>query len=160
MSTTRRTILIAGLAAAALAAAPMAQAKTTLRLGHGLAKGHPVDVSLELFAKLVAERSKGDIEIKVFPAGQLGQQRELLEQLQAGALDFAHANASPLAAFEPAFGVFDTPFLFRDKDHFFKVVDGPIGREILDAGKAKALLGLAYQDNGTRSFYAKKAIRT
>ena len=103
MSTTRRTILIAGMAAAAaLAAAPVAQAKTTLRLGHGLAKGHPVDVSLELFAKLVSERSKGDIEIKVFPAGQLGQQRELLEQLQAGALDFAHANASPLAAFEAA----------------------------------------------------------
>lgn len=161
MSITRRTTLIAGMtAAAALALTPVAQAKTTMRLGHGLAKGHPVDVSLELFAKLVAERSKGEIEIRVFPAGQLGQQRELLEQLQAGALDFAHANASPLAAFEPAFGVFDTPFLFRDKAHFFKVVDGPIGREILDAGKAKSLLGLAYQDNGTRSFYAKKAIRT
>jgi tripartite ATP-independent transporter DctP family solute receptor len=154
MSITRRTTLIAGMtAAAALALTPVAQAKTTMRLGHGLAKGHPVDVSLELFAKLVAERSKGEIEIKVF-------QRELLEQLQAGALDFAHANASPLAAFEPAFGVFDTPFLFRDKAHFFKVVDGPIGREILEAGKAKSLLGLAYQDNGTRSFYAKKAIRT
>lgn len=160
MTITRRTTLVAGAAAGAatLLGLSPAQAKTTLRLGHGLAKGHPVDVSLELFAKLVGERSGGQVEIRVFPAGQLGQQRELLEQLQAGALDFAHANASPLAAFEPAYGVFDTPFLFRDKAHFFKTVDGPIGREVLDAGRAKSLLGLAYQDNGTRSFYAKKPI--
>jgi tripartite ATP-independent transporter DctP family solute receptor len=157
----RRSALAGSAAVAAgLGLGRGAQAKTTLRLGHGLAKGHPVDVSLELFAKLVAERSKGEVEIKVFPAGQLGQQRELIEQLQAGALDFAHANASPLAAFEPAFGVFDTPFLIRDTAHFFKVVDGPVGREILEAGKAKALLGLAYQDSGTRSFYAKKPLKT
>ncbi len=160
MTITRRSTLVAGAAASAatLFGLSPARAKTTLRLGHGLAKGHPVDISLELFAKFVGERSGGQVEIRVFPAGQLGQQRELLEQLQAGALDFAHANASPLAAFEAAYGVFDTPFLFRAKAHFFKVVDGPIGREVLDAGRAKSLLGLAYQDNGTRSFYAKKPI--
>lgn len=158
---TRRAALAAGLVATAgLAFGGTAQAKTVLRFAHGLAKDHPVDRSIELFAKLVGERSNGEIEIKVFPAGQLGQQRELIEQLQAGALDLAHTNASPLAAFAPAFGAFDMPYLFRDKDHFFAVVDGPVGREILDSAQAKSLVGLAYYDNGTRSFYAKKPLPT
>ena len=135
-----------------------AAAKTTLRLGHGLAKGHPVDVSLDEFAKLVRERSKGELDIKVFPAGQLGQQRELIEQMQNGALDLVHANASPLAAFEASFGVYDMPFLFRDSDHFFKVVDGAVGDEILASSRAKAFVGLAYYDNGTRSFYANNPL--
>lgn len=151
---------LAALAAAVLgiALAGPAAAKTTLRLGHSLAKGHPVDVSLEEFAKFVRERSNGDMDVKVFPAGQLGQQRELIEQMQNGALDLVHANASPLAAFEPSYGVYDMPFLFRDNDHFFKVVDGPVGDEILQASRPKAFIGLAYYDNGTRSFYAKKPL--
>lgn len=137
-----------------------AAAKTTLRLGHGLAKGHPVDVSMEEFAKLVRERSNGDIEVKVFPAGQLGQQRELIEQMQNGAIDLVHANASPLGAFEASYGVYDLPFLFRDADHFFKVVDGAVGEDILQSSRPKAFVGLAYYDNGTRSFYTKKPVPT
>ncbi len=158
--TRRNMIATTTLAFGLCALGAPAYAKKTLRLGHSLAKGHPVDVSLELFARLVAEKSKGEIEIKVFPAGQLGQQRELIEQLQNGALDFAQANASPLGAFDEAYGVFDMPFLFRDKAHFFSVVDGPLGVEILEASKAKGFVGIAYFDNGTRSIYAKKPVKT
>ncbi|WP_454020017.1 TRAP transporter substrate-binding protein [Azospirillum sp. Marseille-Q6669] len=154
----RRHAALLAAAVLGLTLAGPAAAKTTLRLGHGLAKGHPVDVSLDEFAKLVRERSKGDLDIKVFPAGQLGQQRELIEQMQNGALDLVHANASPLAAFEASFGVYDMPFLFRDSDHFFKVVDGAVGDEILTSSRAKAFVGLAYYDNGTRSFYANKPL--
>ena len=156
----RHAALLAAAVAAVvgLSLAGPAAAKTTLRLGHGLAKGHPVDVSLDEFAKLVRERSKGEMDIKVFPAGQLGQQRELIEQMQNGALDLVHANASPLAAFEPSFGVYDMPFLFRDNDHFFKVVEGAVGDEVLASSRAKAFVGLAYYDNGTRSFYANKPL--
>lgn len=135
-----------------------AAAKTTLRLGHSQAKGHPVDVSLQEFAKLVSERSGGDLVIKVFPAGQLGQQRELIEQMQNGAIDLVHANASPLAAFEPSYGIYDMPFLFRDTEHFFKVVEGQVGEEILKSSEPKAFVGLSYYDNGTRSFYANKPL--
>lgn len=157
----RRTMIAASLVSAGIGMLPIpAHAKKTLRLGHSLAKGHPVDNSLELFARLVAERSKGEVEIKVFPAGQLGQQRELIEQMQNGALDFAHANASPMAAFHEAYGVFDMPFLFRDKAHYFAVVEGPVGAEILEAGKSKGFVGLSYFDNGTRSFYTKKPVKT
>lgn len=157
----RRTAIASALAVAGAGLLPVpAFAKKTLRLGHSLAKGHPVDVSLELFAKLVAERSKGELEIKVFPAGQLGQQRELIEQMQNGALDFVHANASPMAAFHEAYGVFDMPFLFRDKAHYFAVVEGPIGADILEAGRSKGFVGLSYFDNGTRGFYTKKPVKT
>lgn len=152
----------AALAAAVvgLALAGAAEARTTLRLGHGLAKGHPVDVSMEEFAKLVRERSKGDLDVRVFPAGQLGQQRELIEQMQNGAIDLVHANASPLGAFEASYGVYDLPYLFRDADHFFKVVDGPVGEEVLNSSRPKAFVGLSYYDNGTRSFYANKPLPT
>jgi tripartite ATP-independent transporter DctP family solute receptor len=141
-----------------VALAGPAAAQTTLRLGHSLAKGHPVDVSLQEFAQLVSERSQGDMEVKVFPGGQLGQQRELIEQMQNGAIDLVHANASPLAAFEPSYGVYDMPFLFRDSEHFFKVVEGPAGEEILKSSEPKAFVGLAYYDNGTRSFYSNKPL--
>lgn len=159
----RRNVLTAGALAivAAVGLLPtLAQAKTTLRLAHSLAAGHPVDKSLELLAKLAAERSNGQLEVKIFPAGQLGQQRELIEQMQNGAIDIVHANAAPLAAFEPRYGVFDLPFLFRDKAHFFAVADGDIGADILAAGKDKGFVGLCYFDNGTRSFYTKKAVKT
>ncbi|CUA86992.1 tripartite ATP-independent periplasmic transporter solute receptor, DctP family [Chelatococcus sambhunathii] len=157
--TTRRSAI--ALAAIAALALPLpAAAKTTLRLAHSLAKDHPVDKAMENFAALVKERSNGEVEVRVFAAGQLGQQRELIEQLQSGALDFAHTNAAPLAAFEPTFGIFDLPYLFRDDAHFFKVTDGEIGREILDSAAAKGLVGLSYYDNGTRSFYANKPVPT
>lgn len=154
----RHAVALAGAALGVALTGRPAQARTTLRLGHGLAKGHPVDVSLEEFAKLVRERSGGDLDVKVFPAGQLGQQRELIEQMQNGALDLVHANASPLGGFEASFGIYDMPYLFRDADHFFKVVDGPVGEDILNAARPKAFVGLAYYDNGTRSFYAKKPL--
>lgn len=154
----RRHAVALAAAVLGLALAGPAAAKTTLRLGHSQAKGHPVDVSLQELAKLVAERSRGDLEVRVFPAGQLGQQRELIEQLQNGAIDLVHANASPLGAFEPSYGVYDMPFLFRDDAHFFEAVEGPVGEEILKASEPKAFVGLAYYDTGTRSFYAKKPL--
>jgi len=154
----RRHAVVLTAAVVGIAFAGSAAAKTTLRLGHSQAKGHPVDVSLQELAKLVSERSQGDLDVRVFPAGQLGQQRELIEQMQNGAIDLVHANASPLAAFEPSYGVYDMPFLFRDNEHFFKVVEGPAGEEILKSSEPKAFLGLAYYDNGTRSFYAKKPL--
>jgi len=131
-----------------------------LRFGHSLPKDHPTDKSIQYFAKLVSEKSKGDLVVKIYPAGQLGQQRELIEQMQNGAIDFVHANASPLASFAPEFGIFDLPYLIRDADHFDKVVDSPVGKEILESSRAKGFVGLAYYDGGSRSFYAKKPVPT
>lgn len=137
-----------------------AQAADKMRLAHGLPEDNPVHIAMKHFADVVKQKTNGEIEITVFPNGQLGQERELLEQVQNGVLEMTKANAAPLETFVPEYKVFNLPYVFRDKDHFFKVVQGPIGESILAASKNKGFVGLTFYDSGSRSFYAKKPINT
>ena len=149
------------LAAFALAfGAQSAMAVEKMRLGHSLPEDHAVHKAMVKFAEMVKERSKGDIQISIFPNGVLGGERETLEQVQNGALEMTKASASPLETFSPAFKVFNLPFVFRDKAHFFKVLEAPVGESILASSRKAGFVGLAYYDSGARSFYAKKAINT
>lgn len=150
--------VLTSLALAALAT-QTAQAET-LRLAHGLADNHPVHKAMVRFAALAQEKTKGEIEIKVFPNGTLGGERETLEQVQNGVLELTKASASPLETFAPEYKVFNLPFVFRDKDHFFKVLDGQVGANILGASRARGFIGLTFYDAGARSFYAKKPINS
>lgn len=142
------------------ACASQSASADTLRLAHGLAENHPVHQAMVRFADLAKQKTKGEIEIKVFANGTLGGERETLEQVQNGVLEMTKASASPLETFAPEYKVFNLPFVFRDKAHFFKVVDGPVGAAILASSKSRGFIGLAYYDAGARSFYAKKAIAT
>lgn len=150
--------LLAGLALAFGTSSVFAVEK--MRLAHSLPEDHAVHKAMVKFADLVKERSKGDVEISIFPNGVLGGERETLEQVQNGAVDMTKASASPLETFSPDFKVFNLPFVFRDKDHFFKVLEGSVGETILASSKKAGFIGLAYYDSGARSFYAKKAINT
>lgn len=132
----------------------------TLRLAHGLAENHPVHQAMQRFAELAQQKTKGEIEIKIFANGTLGGERETLEQVQNGVLELTKASASPLETFAPEYKVFNLPFVFRDKTHFFKVIDGPVGNTILASSKGRGFIGLTFYDAGARSFYAKKAINT
>jgi tripartite ATP-independent transporter DctP family solute receptor len=142
------------------AMAQTAVAVEKMRLGHGLPEDHGVHKAVVKFADIVRERSNGEIEIKVFANGVLGGEREMLEQVQNGALEMTKASASPLETFSADYKVFNLPFVFRDRDHFFKVLTSPVGESILASSKKKAFIGLAYYDSGARSFYAKKPINT
>ena len=137
-----------------------AWAVENMRFGHGLPEDHAVHKAIAKFADLVKERSNGEIVIKVFPNGVLGGEREMLEQVQNGILEFTKASASPLETFSPQYKVFNLPFVFRDRTHFFKVLESPVGESILASSKKSGFIGLAYYDSGARSFYAKKAINT
>lgn len=152
-----------GLLAASLAVvfshAP-AQAAEKMRLAHGLPEDNPVHIAMKHFADAVKQRTNGEIEITVFPNGQLGQERELLEQVQNGVLEMTKANAAPLETFVLEYKVFNLPYVFRNKDHFFNVVQGPVGDSILAASTGKGFVGLTFYDSGSRSFYAKKPINT
>lgn len=97
-------------------------------------------------------RSNGDIEIKVFANGVLGNEREMLEQVQNGVLEITKASASPLETFSPDYKVFNLPFVFRDRAHFFNVLTSPVGESILASSKKSGFIGLAYYDSGARSF--------
>ncbi len=126
-----------------------------LKLGHGLDASHSVHKAMVFMAERVKEESNGKMRIDIYPAQQLGSERELLELLQIGSLDITKVSSSVLEGFEPLYKIFSVPFLFENEEHRFSVYDGEIGRELLDAGQSIRLVGLTYYDAGTRSFYTK-----
>ncbi|SKA12633.1 TRAP transporter substrate-binding protein [Consotaella salsifontis] len=131
-----------------------------LRLSHNQGEDHPVHKSMQWMADRVSELTGGDLTIEIYPSSQLGTQRESVELVQTGALDMAKTNASELEAFDPIYAVFNVPYVFADRDHFYKVITGKPGKEILQHSRDKGFIGLTYYDGGARSFYANKAINT
>jgi tripartite ATP-independent transporter DctP family solute receptor len=131
-----------------------------LKLGHGLDISHPVHKAMVFMAERVKEKSGGRMEVQIFPSEQLGNEKECIEALQLGYLAMTKTSSAPLEGFVPQMQVFGIPYLFRDSDHLWKVLNGPIGKRILLAGESKRLRGLCYYDAGARSFYAKKEINS
>jgi tripartite ATP-independent transporter DctP family solute receptor len=101
------------------------------------------------------ELSGGKMVLKIYPNQQLGTERECLELLQIGSLDMTKVSVGVLENFAPKMKVLGLPFLFRNREHSFHVLDGPIGRKLLSDGEKYWLKGLAYYDAGSRSFYTK-----
>lgn len=132
-----------------------------LKLGHGLDVGHPVHLAMVQMADQVAALSGGRMRIDIYPGGQLGEERELIEMLQIGSLAMTKVSASPLESFVPEMKVFSVPYVFRDESHLWRVLDGEIGRGLLQAGEPFYLRGLCYYDAGPRSFYTRgRAVRS
>lgn len=132
-----------------------------LYLGHTLPQTHPVHMGMLEFQKALEKKSKGKLKVKIFPDGQLGSERELLELLQIGSVAATKVSAATLSNFVPEYHVLGIPYLFRDQEHRFNVLEGPIGKTILEKGSKFWLRGLCYYDAGSRSFYtSEKAIRT
>lgn len=130
-------------------------------LAHTLPITHPVHQGMEVFAASVKEQSGGTLTVKIFPDGQLGTEREVLELLQIGSIAMTKVSAAAMANFAPEYQVMGVPYLFRDKAHLFSVLEGPIGEAMLEAGSEYLLKGLCFYDAGSRSFYTKsKPIRT
>lgn len=143
-------------------AAPKGEGKVAFKLASLTAMDHTYNQGAARFAELVKERSKGRIEITIYPNGQLGKgERELLEAIQQGTIDFYVGSTGPVGGFSPSIGILDLPFLFRDYAHVDKVLDGPLGGQLLDdLGKAN-LKGLAFWENGFRNLTnSKKAVKS
>ncbi len=130
--------------------------KRTLRLAHGLDVNHSVHKAMVKMGEDLEAISGGNMTLKIYPSQQLGTERECLELLQIGSLDMTKVSAGVMENFAPKMKIFGLPFLFRDRAHSFKVLDGPIGQKLLDDGEKYWLKGLAYYDAGSRSFYSKE----
>jgi tripartite ATP-independent transporter DctP family solute receptor len=126
-----------------------------LKLGHGLDTSHPVHLAMVFMAERLEEKSAGKMKLEIYPAGQLGQERECLELLQIGSLAMTKVSAQIMENFAPDFQVFGLPYIFRDREHAFMVFDGPVGEKLLNEGRKFWLLGLTFYDAGSRSFYTK-----
>jgi tripartite ATP-independent transporter DctP family solute receptor len=124
-----------------------------LKLSHGLEPTHPVHKGMVLMAERMLELSGGKVKIEIYPSGQLGNETENIEQLQNGALDMAKVSAAPLESFVKEMTVFSIPYVFRDHDHYWKVLEGPIGQDMLLKGASRGLHGICYYDSGSRNFY-------
>lgn len=132
------------------------QNKKTLYFAHALPTSHPVHMGIMDMQKFLHEKSGGKLQIKIFPDGQLGTEREVLELLQIGSVAMTKVSAASMSNFAPAYQVTSIPYLFRDSDHLFRVLEGAVGKELLDGGSEFLLRGLCFYDAGSRSFYSKK----
>lgn len=127
-----------------------ALAKVTLKLGHTGAPNHHYHITCEQFAEAVKKKSNGEIDIKIFPSDQLGNQRQLVEGAQLGTVDMVLTSDSQLSSFIDAFGALNLPFLFRDMDHIAKAMDGEIGDYFSKESEKKGIVILGYWENGFR----------
>ncbi|HJH05205.1 TRAP transporter substrate-binding protein [Victivallis vadensis] len=129
-----------------------------LKLGHGLPTDHPVHEAMVMMAERVKKLSGGKLEIQIYPSGMIGSEAECLKQVQNGQLDISKTSTAVLESSVPEITVLGLPYVFRDSDHFWKVLNGPIGRDL--AEHLPGMRGLVYYDAGTRNFYTtKKPVR-
>jgi len=125
----------------------------TLKLGHALDTGHVVHRGMLYMAERLEVYSHGTMKIEIYPSGQLGSERELVELLQIGSLAMTKVSSSPLESFVPEMKVFSLPYVFRDQAHFKRVLESEIGKSLLLAPEKVRLRGMGYYDAGSRSFY-------
>ncbi len=132
-------------------------APITLKLAHVVSTSAPYHIGAMEFAKLVDQKTKGQLKIEIYPGGQLGKgERECIEGLQIGTIDLVATSTGPVGGFVPQMLVVDLPFLFRDNAHVDKVLDGPIGEGLLrDLSKA-GIKGIAFWENGFRNLTNNK----
>jgi tripartite ATP-independent transporter DctP family solute receptor len=141
--------------------ADSSQKQIVLRLADNQPVGYPTVLGDEAFARLVNEYSNGRIKIEVYPQAQLADEKSAIEQVQFGGIDFTRVSISPLASFQPLLNALQMPYLYRDADHMWKVLNGEIGQFFLDSMSDKGFVGLVFYDSGARSFYnTKKPIYT
>ena len=133
----------------------------TLFLAHSLPQSHPVHKGIVYYQDELDKISGGTLKIKIFPDGQLGSEREVVELLQIGSIAITKVSAAVMANFSPDYEVLGVPYLFRDKKHLFDVLEGDVGKEMMEGSSDFLLKGLCFYDAGSRSFYTKtKAVRS
>ena len=143
--------------AALLASAAMVTAasacEVTLRSSDTHPEGYPTVTAVEHMGELLEERSDGRLCIEVFHSAQLGEEKDTIEQTQLGVIDMNRVSLGPFNNIIEETKVFSLPYIFRSTDHMHNVVDGEIGDAILAEFENHGLVGLAYYDGGSRSFY-------
>jgi len=147
--------LLALAAATALPVAAQAQA-VKLTLGHGAAPGNPRHEASVRFAEVVKAKTNGRIEVQVAPSAQLGDDSAMVTALRTGALDMSANSQGAVANAVPEYAAFGMPFLFSNAAAAFKLLDGPLGKELADKSAEKGLIALGFWDNGIRQMTNSK----
>lgn len=154
-----RTLTFAGalVAASLFAAAPACAApRYSLKLAHVIAAGTPIDVAAKRFADLVRQRTRGRVEVKVYPDSQLGAERAIIEGVQLGTIEMSFTSTGAIGGFAPEFQVLDLPFLFPSYEAAYTFLDGVNGDRLLKLLDRKGMHGIVYLENGWRNFTSSR----
>ncbi len=154
----RRSLIALALAATL----PLAAQAQTLKASDTHPAGYPTVVAVEMMGKKLEAATNGRIKVQMFPGAVLGQEKEVVEQTQLGAIQIARISLGVIGPVVPEVNVFNMPFVFRDIPHMRKVIDGAVGDELMakvSASPAK-LVALGWMDGGSRSLYTKKPVRS
>jgi tripartite ATP-independent transporter DctP family solute receptor len=155
----RRGLMILGLVLY-LMAPPMAlAAQYVMKFGHDMPEDSAQHVAALKYADLVKERTKGRVEVRVFPAQQLGTDPEMVQQAQMGTLEIVLPPTAKISGFAPALQLADLPFLFPNKEICYQVLDGPVGDKLLAMLDSKGLKGVSFWESGFKQMTANKPIK-
>lgn len=135
--------------------------KVTLRIASVSGPQHHHNDALRWYADRVAKRSNNRLDLKVLDGAQLGGERDYIEGMILGSIEMSQISTGPIAGFIPEFDLFSLPYMFRNTDHFVKVINGPVGSKFFELLEKRGIKGLCWFDNGYRSvFNSKRPIRT
>jgi tripartite ATP-independent transporter DctP family solute receptor len=154
--------LAVGAAALGAPGAARAQQKLVLKAADVHPLGYPTVEAIVRLGRKLESATNGRLSVQMYPAMQLGGEKEMLEQTQVGALQICRVSVGPVGTIVDELNVFNLPFVFRDEAHMRKVIDGPIGQELIEkitSAPTSRLVGLGWMDAGTRNVYGKKAFR-
>lgn len=120
-------------------------------------EGYPSTMGAYRFADMVYERTQGRIKIKVQAGGVLGDEVSVIQQIQYGGIDFARASIMTIGQLNDKINVLQLPYLYRDSDHMWKILDGEIGQEFMNS-LGDGMIALSWYDAGARHFYSTEPI--
>lgn len=156
----RKTLLSLGVGCGLLLTTQITAAQT-LRAADVHPADYPNVVAVKHMGEKLSAATDGRLDIKTFPGGVLGDEKQMIEQAQLGAIDIIRVSMAPVAAILPEINVFTLPYIFRDEDHMHHVLDGMIGQEIgdrLTANSKSRLVFLGWMDAGTRNLITKDPV--
>ena len=149
--------------AASISIQAAAQSKVVWKASDVHPLGYPTVEAIMRMGKKLEAQTNGRISVQMYPSMQLGGEKEMIEQAQVGALQIARISVGAMGPVVDELNVFNLPFIFRDENHMRKVIDGPIGAELLDkinANPASRIVALGWMDAGVRNVYGKKSAAT
>src|SRR5678815_1116339 len=150
----------AALATVTLLAAPAARAQQIIKATDVHPLGYPTVEAIVRLGNKLEKATNGKYKLQMYPSMQLGGEKEMTEQAQVGALQIARISVGPLGTIVDEMNVFNMPFVFKDEAQMRKVIDGPIGKELLDkvSNSSARLIALGWMDAGTRNVYSDKPV--
>lgn len=157
----RSAALAVGLCALSVAGTAAAKDTLVLKAGHAASTSNTGHKAFEFLAKELADKTDGRITIEIFPSSQLGSERELVESIQLGNVDMTFVSSAVLGNFNKEFFALDLPFLFKDRESVYRVLDGEIGQNLLASLEKVGIKSLGYWENGFRQLTnSKKVIKS